>query len=528
MFELLEETESPSPPEDRPHAPWQFAIGRRGTDETLAWLLRLGPGYEAPRGYLESVRQRFAQWRALGALPGEIDAELVEMDGAPPVLAAFMPDGESLPSYLRRVPVLPEGVTSRLGEELVRWLVVLADAPRVLANASLSDFFVHWEDGVAPALAFCPAFAMVREETVLSDYRLAREWTERLARLHAWLAGGRKKDPESLFPQDNRAFRGLFKDLETGRDRPLAERFEEIGIRFGRSPGSKTGPFPAASLPLGPVARILRERALQDAPERFSRMPAEISAIVPSPYRLAEAPRPDGAARVAHLLPPERWFADSLVDPLNRRLADPFLKAHHHCLRIRAIYCDDSLTLLTGDAVASIPLPSWLAARGGMAAAELLLLAAKLHRALAQFDSVGFDPGLVSPWQVELRLEEGVAPPGRERLLHTSLADWPAWDVLLRTERPVECFLPAASAAGWRRAREALAGKFFPALVAWALDWKRFQWAARHRTLGGEPSSWDARLASLFGAATAHLDPARTVHRERFLAFLEQALGSDG
>ncbi len=46
------------------------------------------------------------------------------------------------------------------------------------------------------------------------------------------------------------------------------------------------------------------------------------------------------------------------------------------------------------------------------------------------------------------------------------------------------------------RVRECLKGKFYPALLAWMLDWRRFQWAARTGMLANEPSSWDERLAT--------------------------------
>jgi hypothetical protein len=216
-----------------------------------------------------------------------------------------------------------------------------------------------------------------------------------------------------------------------------------------------------------------------------------------------------------------------LIDLLNRRLSHPFLKAHHHCLRIRSVYCDEHLTLLIGDPAEGIPLPSLLAAREGLPTGDLLLILGKLHRALALFESAGFDADLISPWQLELHLEAGVIHPGWKSLIATEVSAWPAWEVIVRFERPAECFLPGETTTAWRGVRELLHGKFFPALVAWMLDWKRFQWAARADALAGEPVSWDERLIPLFEAARDHLDPSQGAQREKFLALLEEGLMLD-
>ena len=104
---------------------------------------------------------------------------------------------------------------------------------------------------------------------------------------------------------------------------------------------------------------------------------------------------------------------------------------------------------------------------------------------------------------------------------------WPAWEISLRVERPAEMFLAGETTTAWTWVRTRFDGKFFPALVAWMLEWKRLQWAARSGSLAREPLSWDDRLLSLFEAARLHLDPARAPQREKFLAFFEECLALD-
>ncbi len=97
-----------------------------------------------------------------------------EEPGSPLQLTVAMPDAEALPDYLRRVS-LPERSGLRLGAELLAWLRILAVSPRLIANVEFSDFFVFSRDGIQPALVFCPAPALIREEQPRSDFRIARD-----------------------------------------------------------------------------------------------------------------------------------------------------------------------------------------------------------------------------------------------------------------------------------------------------------------------------------------------------------------
>jgi hypothetical protein len=507
--------------------------------ETLAWIFRLDPELAQPRGYLDSVRHRYGQWAGLRAPSGDLNVRFYEDQPGELVFAAFEPDGESLPAFLARIPVLPDRLGWRLCLELIEHLKSLVAAPRLLCNVEAADFLVHARDGIVLSLAFCPVFCLMREETPLSDYRIARLWTERLALLHSFLKGGRKGGGLTGSAADNKAFRVLFKRFDIGKDRSLAERLDEVAAIFRvekevveKGENGPEGPINRRSFPVGPLSRLLSTRASESDPGRLAGSSGPSSggggeAPVFTYFRIEIAGADPAAARIGHLLPPESWFEISLIDLLNRRLSHPFLKAHRHCLRIRSVYCDEHLTLLIGDPIEGIPLPSLLAAREGLPTGDLLLILGKLHRALAQFESAGFDTDLISPWQLELHLEAGVIHPGWKSLVGTEVSAWPAWEVIFRVERPAEHFLPGETTTAWRGVRGMLHGKFFPALVAWMLDWKRFQWAARANALAGEPVSWDERLIPLFEAARDHLDPNQGAQREKFLALLEEGLMLD-
>jgi len=536
-FVCLEDLSFPPGHGDGVPACWRFGLGRLEPGETLAWVFRLDPEIALPRGYLDSVRQRHGQWAGLRALSGDASVRFEENDPGELVFAAFEPDGESLLAFLARIPALPDRVAWRLCLELIDQLKGLVAAPRLLCNVDAADFIVHARDGIVLSLAFCPVFCLVRDETPLSDYRIARLWTERLALLHSFLKGGRKGAPMRGSAADNKTFRALFKRFDIGKDRSLAERLDEVAAIFrteqeAAEKGEKgpEGPIDRRLFPVGPLSRLLSGRASESDTGKFAgpltRVGGGESPVFTS-FRCEVSVANPSEARIGHLLPPESWFELSLIDLLNRRLSHPFLKAHHHCLRIRSVYCDEHLTLLIGDPAEGIPLPSLLAAREGLPTSDLLLILGKLHRALAQFESAGFDADLISPWQLELHLEAGVIHPGWKSLLGTEVSAWPAWEVIVRVERPAECFLPGETTTAWRGVRGLLRGKFFPSLVAWMLDWKRFQWAARADALAGEPVSWDERLIPLFEAARDHLDPTQGAQREKFLALLEEGLMLD-
>lgn len=509
---------------------WSIGVGRVVPDEFLVEVYRLEPGSDLPRGYRDSVRQRYSLWADLGGGASALKVSLEDGTDGGMVLAVPVPDGESLPAFLERVAPLPERPASSLGLELVTWLRLLAASPRLLANAVPADFVVHARDGMALEILFSPVPSMIREESVFSDFHLARIWTERLSRLHAFFRGGGKSPPFDEKSPPSRAFRPLLKELDSGRERSLSDRLEDIAEIFRQEavPSGAAvrtdGLTDRSQIPVGPIAAHFRGEAAKADPERFGEATERVSGC--GGFSLFELISGNGT-RSGRILPPEHWFERSLIDPLNRRLSHPFMKAHPQCPRVRAVYCDENLTLLTGDPVSSLPLPAVISLKDGLGVGEWLQLAGKLHRAFSQFESAGFAVALESPWQVELGFEAGGSQPRPpwNQLAGLGLEEWPAWDVLIRVERSSESFLPGGTNASWRHVMSRLGEKFFPALLAWGIDWKRFQWSARGGILGREPLSWDDRLLALFEAARDHLDAGSSRQREKFLTLLGEGLG---
>ena len=518
------------PKGSRDHLPggWVFGIGRMPPSEFLMQVFRLDSVEALPRGYGDSVRQRHSQWEGLGGATSSLQVSLEEKTNGGIVLALSIPDGESFPSFLNRFPAMPEEAAWKFCLDLVAWLKVLSASPRLLSNVHPDDFEVSARDGVFPEILFCPVPSMIREEVTLSDFQMARLWTERLSRLHAFFKEGGKAPPFEETSAGSHAFRYLLKELETGRERSLGDRFEQIADLFRKEiemlarRGRRNDLAGGGSLyPEGPLASHFRSRAFLADPEHFG--DAQVVAAGMEFRSRFELLSRDGK-RSGKLLPPEQWFERSLIAPVNQRLSHPFMKAHPQCPRVRAVYCDEYLTLLTGDPGASIPLPALVTMKDGLTSAEWLPLAGKLHRALSQFESAGFTAAIETPWQIELQLEPGRSRPRSEQLAEWSLEDWPAWEVMVRVERSTESLLPGITNLSWLHVFGRLGEKFFPALLVWGLDWKRFQWSARTGNLGREPLSWDEKLLALFEAAREHLDAHSSRQREKFLALLEEGL----
>lgn len=511
---------------------WNVSLGRRVDEETFSLVFETAAGAEMPRGYPDSVRQRHGQLVAMKGPPPGRKVLLEESDDGGLAMLCPAIEGEPFPVYLSRRRDLSEPVIFPLVIELITSLRSLVGTPRLLSNVELDDFLVVAADGVLLSVRFCPAYGLIREEEPLSDYHLARKWTELMARVHACVKQGGKTPFAEVEATSAKVFRPLFKELETGKDRSLEERLRRIEEIFESelaSPGKGGGIAPGLPLvrrdemPRGPLSRLLTEKVRAAHPDKLPEPgTAPDSRPCFSAFVLEGTSGKGALDRLGYLLPPERWCDLSLVDPVNRRLSHPFLKAHHNGIRLRSVYCDEDFTVLFGDVSSGLPLPSLLTALGGVARDELFLLAGKLHRALAQFDSAGFDLALYSPWQVELHIEQGVTHPGWERLIGESIAAWPPWEIKIRVERPAESFLPGPGEESWRRVFDSLNGKFFPTLIAWMLDWKRFQWSASEGTIEKEPVSWDKRLEALFEAAGEHLAPSHTAQREKFLAFVHE------
>ena len=226
-----------------------------------------------------------------------------------------------------------------------------------------------------------------------------------------------------------------------------------------------------------------------------------------------------------YLLPPEKWFQRSLPDPVNRKITNSYLKAHHNGTHIRSLYCEEDFTALVGDPAFGIPLPSLLQFRKGLEPPEISLLANKLSRALEQFESADYAAEIESPWQLEIHpVEKTENYEGLRDLLSKDLREWPAWDLKIRVERPAESFLGDPLNRSWWFVLERLLAKSFPALLLWMLEWERLEHLAAAGELLAEPLSRNPNLNTLFLAAMEHFASGNTGHRNKLLEFAGEAM----
>jgi hypothetical protein len=441
-------------------------------------------------------------------------------------------EGESLISYLERAPGLPVEAGFLLALDLLECLNRLADVPRLLSNVEIEDFFVIAKDGVVLSLRFCPVFSVIREEEPRSDYQLAGKWLEILARLHHFVKTGGRTPFRALPVSGVKAFKTLFKEWESGRECSLRDRISAMSDLFASEAGKGSAMrvrggrlFGESALPEVPLSLFLKEQLALAHPEKRVDSKSESGSAACFSSFLVKASSGSGTFdRFGYLLPADRWFEYSLVDPVNRRMSHPFLKSHHNGIRVRSVYCDENFTALFTDPSPGIPLPSLVSLYGGIPTSEMLLLAGKLHRALSQFDSADFKLEISSPWQIEIHMEAGLATADWSHLIEIPISRWPPWEVKIRVESPPETLINREALLSWSHVYYGLSEKFFPAFCNWILDWERFEWAAREGSLESEPLSWDGRLESLFLAAGEHLENGNSKQREKFLALVTEGI----
>ena len=505
---------------------------RKGGESLIDWGFQFSGGDSLPRGYSESIHQRLELLERINWPELNLPVVLNEESGDGFVLRCPASEGEPLLKYLARLERIPEGHAIQMMMDMLGFVLPLTGAPRVLSNVEIEDFRICARDGVQLAVKFCPAFSLLREERPLSDYQIARKWTELMARLLVFIKQSGKSGFEGISPGDSKPFRSLLKDLEAGREKSLVERIRQIihllESEIERVQGSRKRlefSISSGEMPIGPLADYLRNEFSRAHPGKISsRREGVPKGPCFSPFVVEASSGGETVDRLGYLLPPEHWFETSLVDPVNRRLSHPFLKSHHNSVKVRSVYCDENFTVLFGDPSPGLPLPSLLNIFDGVTCGALLLITGKLHRAMEQFESAGFEFVLLSPWQVEIHLEGGSSSDAWEPLLNGDMSAWPPWEVKLRVEPPAESFVDGECGVAWRYVMNRLSGKFIPSLVAWMLDWKRFQGSSRTGILEKEPLNRDARLDSLFQAAGEHFDGANPGHREKFLSLLSEGL----
>lgn len=519
---LLQETALPRTWAGQLPGSWKFGFARHEQGETLGWVFRCQDPEQLPKEYGESVRQRFALLGRLKNLPHVAPASL-GADGEALEVFVEMPDGEPWVESLDRSAPFSEGTVPQLALDLLESLESLVPVPRLLSNVRLEDFALYFRDGVVPSLALCPALFLLRIEDPVSDFQIGKRWAEHLSRIRIHARSGRRRPFDPLRFPSGRLFRERFLGPGPEAERGLAERLHDLREPFVKAskPQSCGDAFPN-----GLLSNFLKSRAQSGSGEELvspGNGPTEWESGVSS-FHLKRLTGKEGETRDAYLLPPESWFERSLLGGINRRLSHPLLKGHPNAPRIRSIRCEEDYTLLLADPSEGVPLPSLVTARTGLAPAEVVIVLKKTNRAWSQFESIGAAPGIDTPWQVELHLEESADSADWGTLLKTRLESWPPWDVKLRFERPTESLLAGLTRDSWNGVARLLEGKFLPALAVWLLDWVRFQRTAREGTLDGVPMNLQPELAALFAAARDQLDPSNHEQREKFINLVAEGI----
>ncbi len=484
-------------------SPWVPEVGRRSDSDELVLVFNYRQSGETDRPYLNSVRQR------VGLINNSEDQRASLMDfnwdaDQKVSLVSDLIEGEPFLQYFSRVDTVAEFDSLQVLVDLVEHLKRLSIVTRVLSCLELEDFFITRRDGARLEASPVLCFAVIRDEEPKSDFQIARKWISLLAGLFGAMKSGWKREPGSINPSDVKPFRGLLKELSSGAEKPLFERLTDVenllkkelsGIR---SKGAKCRLVGAAHVPFGVVGNSILSRFSATWSSGGDWEVSNCRRSLFSSFVFEEEQPDSGDRRMLYLLPPEGWFAESLIQPVNRKMAHPYLRAHHNGIRTRSVFCEEGYTLLVGGDVArGLPLPILFAIRRGIEPREVLSIAEKVSRALAQFEGAELELILSSPWQIELHPESILEEEDWARLLEQNVCQWPTWEVKIRVELPCEHFLVNKRHCSWKSIFDSQKDQFFPTLFGWMLDWQRFNWAIRSGLQEREPISWDESVRLL-------------------------------
>ena len=507
---------------------WAVSFLRPVDADELRWGFYRDNFEGLPRGYENSVTQRTALWKEIYDC-SDI-AVVQDEDEFLLVTPAF--DGEPILSYLRRSNLPLGAPLYSILLDVVRSLSRLTASPRLLSSIAWEDVFVSRYSAVKLNAKFCPIFSMLREESAQGDFQIARYWAGVIASLLVASADKWEKEFADYDPLGSKAFRSLLKAMDKGREISLTECFTELeSILLVERESTKFSAdrfrfvWGQNDFPSNALANCLLASYQEAFPDKVPLLPDRLRLRTFSSFVVPSGLEANESTSCSCVLPPEGWFEQSFIDPVNRRLAVPFLKSHPNFTRVRSILCDDGFTALLGDP-GGIPIVALFEIRDGITAGEVLRLGEKIGRAFSQFESTDFSVELHSPWQLEIH---AVEPKHAELLLsewHDSpMEEWPAWDVKVRVERPAESFLPdCRSEIAWNKIKSRLGGKEFPALMVWMLEWKRLTWAAAQNTIDSEPLSWDQDMNALFVATTEFYESGNQAHRIRFLELISEGI----
>ncbi len=461
-------------------------------------------------------------------------------------------EGESFLEYLKRNPDLPSETLGVLLLQLAEAISYLTDFPRLLSSLKLSDFSVTLDRGIFPGVRLSD-YGLSREDQPMSDFQIADSWCRKIASLHCTLMeGATVNDADS--GEINHPIYSPALDLlkkKSGVDAILHLRDFGQKIREAAGfPGDLGARIPVeirriqkvGQVGIGPLQKLVFESGELEAAisERFVLRPDAVRFSY-SPFNLSAAKAEDPEDKVQlYILPPERLFEETIVESLNRKMFDSYLKTHPNGVRVRSFGCEYDYTLIVSERFSGFPLPSLQARRTQFSVRDAMAIAQQLDRILYHFESAEFDLGELNPWQIEIFFESEASENIPGLIENTEIRNWPAWDLKLRVEPPAEAFVESFYSP-WSYLVQKFDGKTFPALIAWLLDSDRFEWALSAGLEKSEPLSWNPFLDSLLTSAIRYFDPSEPSHRsgliklvksifekDNLIAFNEEAALEDG
>lgn len=472
------------------------------------------------RGYADSLEQRFRlATEGAQALVDSPHWSFESFSQGNYELQVEYRDGETLPSYLCRLRETEEVGGFPLVLELLSWLMRLSHKPRIFSNVEPADFLVVSSSGGASIVLF-PVGPILREEETKSDRAIAKEWLAYLADILNLILCRRRFD-ESARKIGETCAKAL-DEIEAGKANELQNWFklvEEVAEnekgKWLERQGHKR--LDKSMVPCGPLGSFWWDQFCRIENETFGEL-ISLSSPYSGMFR-----RVDGEKRRVSLLIPEGWAATSVLEKINQKIAHPFLKGHHNGVRTLSVLCGENYTGLVAPDDEMLSLPEILAVMKGLNFPGVLSVLRKIHRTLEQFESAEFDLEIDSPYRICLFCEEAETGKASANQFLQGFSEWPAWDVKVRVEKPLEYFVENT---GWRSVYRKLGERFFPAFVAWALDYSRFEWAARAGRIESEPASWDAELDCLLVSASKHLNENDASQRMKFMELLEEWEGT--
>lgn len=517
--------------------PWRVSLTREAEDNTLGLRFLAESVSASEKRYLESVEQRVRLAELAGRnIQGARLTFNYDIDRSHAELECHYTDGEPIMEFVPRQNHLESGNAIKLLLDLVAQLKLYVDYPRILSNIRLQDFVVFAEAGIRLRTRLRIASAVLKTESPMSDFRLWEFWRDEFTQFAStsflFSNNESKRDRKHPLVSLSRKLGALFKSFEKQSELSLPQKFEQLesllqnGLQSfeEKSVGRTLKILTEFEFPRTTITKLIRKEYSKVTTEgsyeiSTSQSRESFSGFVSVGQSQSSQTVAD---TVMYFTTPGDWFGDSVIETINRKMTTPFLKVHHNGIRIRSMTCETAYTCLISDHEFGIPLPSLMMARSGIDPIEALAILHKIHRAMAQFETADFPLELRSPWQIQLHFDASEESSKWQTAIAGEIEKWPAWDIRIRAETPPEHYL---SRCEWHSILERLSSKFFPALTAWMLDWKRFTWVDEHSgDFDNEPFNWESKMDMLIKTAGTHLNEKDAPQRQKFLQLVEEVI----